>query len=279
MVDINTQVQDTAARDAAVAKANSGNSKGASSVEDAFGLSFEDLLLLQLETYKHQDPLSPSADASELSKQVADLTTVDQLQDINKGISSLGDLTSDNNSAINILNEKQNEILEAANLTSSAVSGLSESQSEIAGLNDAALTNIEQSRALDLIGKQYLASTEKVEYAGNDVDIYYYVPADTETLSINVRDASGNILWSDNGSSQEGLYDITWDGRDNNGDLVAQGSYDVEVIATDDEGGAQTVDAFVYKQVKSVESVGKDVYLVFGDKTTVPLSDSFSVKL
>src|SRR5688572_25620565 len=117
----------------------------------------------------------------------------------------------------------------------SSVAGLKEINSAIAGLTDSLRGN----RVLDgaaLIGRAVVAEGSKV-YLGAPseervgVAGAMTVPAGTNTLQMVVKDASGATIRTQALATTAGMRGFAWDGRDDAGNLVNAGGYQVELIA------------------------------------------------
>ena len=61
---------------------------------------------------------------------------------------------------------------------------------------------------------------------------------DAERVTITVHDAEGNLVRTiEAGAQKGGVRDVTWDGKDNNGNDVQSGEYTFKVSAEDKDGG------------------------------------------
>jgi flagellar basal-body rod modification protein FlgD len=98
-----------------------------------------------------------------------------------------------------------------------------------------------------------LLTMNSINYIGHTVE----VKADTTTLqsgqatfgyslnsaaanvTLTVKDASGNIVWSGTGPGAAGMNSFTWDGKTNDGTQLADGGqYTLNVTATDASGNS-----------------------------------------
>ena len=66
------------------------------------------------------------------------------------------------------------------------------------------------------------------------------VDANTENVTVTISDLSGRKVWSQSVDPREGMRELAWDGRDQNGHLVSGGMYMVRISATG-EGKTSTV--------------------------------------
>lgn len=75
--------------------------------------------------------------------------------------------------------------------------------------------------------------------AGTAADVVFALAADASDVTIEITDAAGNVVHTLTASDcSEGTNEITWDGCDEDGHLLADGCYDFTVTATDSSGDA-----------------------------------------
>ncbi|MDR1577981.1 MAG: flagellar hook assembly protein FlgD [Deltaproteobacteria bacterium] len=99
-----------------------------------------------------------------------------------------------------------------------------------------------QFQTLSLIGKEVRAEANVFSVTGGVVDIKGELEVgETAKIQVYVVDESGNQvrMW-DWGQKTPGTYELSWDGRDNKGEKVADGSYLFQVTATNSAGEAMT---------------------------------------
>ena len=117
-----------------------------------------------------------------------------------------------------------------------------------------ALSNIQ---AVGYIGKKVSCSSNKISVtSGTAGTSKYTLAGDASTVSISISDAAGTaIKTSELGSMSAGSYSFQWDGKNNNGTKVADGTYTVSFTAKDSTGknisvsteGTANVTGVVYK--------------------------------
>ncbi len=89
---------------------------------------------------------------------------------------------------------------------------------------------------------------------GNDATAAYSLSGDAEKVLVQVVDAEGNpIRLIDQGAQKNGTHTFTWNGRDDDGDPVANGTYQYRVIANDADGEKISVNQFQRGRVTGVE--------------------------
>ena len=132
--------------------------------------------------------------------------------------------------------------------------------------------SVNNSLATNLIGKEVLAEGSAVELSGeNEPTLQVELAADAHVVAI-VRDSAGNIVRTfDEGDHQAGSFGITWDGKNDAGDRVADGTYEVEILATDESSQVVEASTRIRALVTGVRFLDGMGYLMVGD-AVLPLS-------
>ncbi|ALM83195.1 flagellar hook capping FlgD N-terminal domain-containing protein [Bordetella sp. N] len=189
---------------------------------------FLTLLVTQL---NNQDPLNPM-DNSQLTSQLAQISTV-------QGITDLKTLVS----------------------TISGQVDVSQSLS-----------------AVSMIGKKVMVpgTAEKLDTdstgARVTTPIGVDLQADAASVKIAISDSSGRVVRTiDMGQQSTGILTPTWDGKDDSGNAMADGSYTIAVTATDSTGATVTAEALSSGTVQNV------AYTTDGVRLDLGLLGQFSV--
>lgn len=100
------------------------------------------------------------------------------------------------------------------------------------------MASMNNSQAIGFIGKEVLASGDSVYFDGyNQQEINYRLQGNASQVAVTIYDASGRLLRTlHTGAQASGPQQITWDGRDSNGNLMAEGTYTFQIMATDVSG-------------------------------------------
>lgn len=105
-----------------------------------------------------------------------------------------------------------------------------------------------------LLNRQVLVPSTTMSYSGSEMTGGVNVST-TGNVKVDIVDATGKVVRSMNlGSQSSGLSQFTWDGKDDNGDPVAQGTY---TIAASSNGSA--LDTYAAGLVTAVGYGGTDV--------------------
>ncbi|MEZ7197872.1 flagellar hook assembly protein FlgD [Pseudodesulfovibrio karagichevae] len=179
--------------------------------------AFLSILVAQL---THQDPLNPMED-TDMTSQLAQFSSLEQLTSINKGITTLNDTMS------------KNDIL----------------------------------TAVSFIGKEVKAEGYKVSLnKGNASTIYYGFGETVSSIKMNIYDSEGAIVRTvDLGSKEAGTYQYTWDGKDENGNVLADGQYGVGILGQDLKGDYVMVQTEISGKVDGVVSENGTQFLRLED--------------
>ena len=149
------------------------------------------------------------------------------------------------------------------------------------GIENLATQNEQQQvmGAVNFIGKTIEATGTAVSLADGDATpVTFTLPQDAETCMVNVLDTSGQIVRTvDLGATSAGKVEFTWDGKDYDGNVMADGQYQVAVTATDADGNTMTVSSTMTGTVQGVSqengsyylNIGNDRYVAFTDVTNV----------
>lgn len=157
--------------------------------------TFLKLLVTQL---TNQDPLDPTDD-KEFVAQLAQFTSLEQLQEINAGVGTL-------NTTMN-----QSQMMTATGFIG----------------KDVVVSGNQVTKFNDEEGNVY---TTKV---------YYTFEEDVAAHQVTILDGNGNIVYyADLGAHTKGSDQYPWDGKDMNGKEVASGVYQVFISAQDANGKA-----------------------------------------
>ncbi|MDD3764929.1 MAG: flagellar hook assembly protein FlgD [Nevskiales bacterium] len=133
----------------------------------------------------------------------------------------------------------------------STVSGIQDMQASIADLA-ASLTSDQTLQAATLVGRNVLVPSEEGYLpADESMQAAAYLPYSGE-LSVDVVDASGQLVRNlDLGTQSAGIARFSWDGLDNAGNRLPEGSYSLRARVT--QGSSQeSIPTLAVGQVQSV---------------------------
>jgi flagellar basal-body rod modification protein FlgD len=98
---------------------------------------------------------------------------------------------------------------------------------------------------------------------------------DNEAIAttLTVRDAAGKIVYSKAGEIKAGVHEFAWDGKDGNGNQLADGLFTLAVTSTAAGGTAVATSIASKGLVSGIDMAGATPQLVIGS-TEVPLSSA-----
>ncbi|ELA01231.1 flagellar hook assembly protein FlgD [Cupriavidus metallidurans] len=175
----------------------------------------------------NQDPLNP-LDNSQLTSQLAQISTVSGLQTMNTTLTQL-------------------------------------------------LQQTAASRAMDsasLIGKTVMVPGSAVSVSGGvPGQIGVDIPSTADSVTVQVLDASGNVVRTiDMKGQTAGVKDVAWDGKNDQGNAVADGDYSFKVAATANGKDVLPV-ALVYGKVQAISGDSSGVLVDLGNGQTASVDD------
>lgn len=145
---------------------------------------------------------------------------------------------------------------------------------------------IQAEQANQIVGASgYIDRT--VEVSGSDVildstktaQIGVALPAEAVAGTVTIRDKDGNLVRQlTTPAGKTGRIELTWDGKDSNGNAMAQGAYKVSVAATDSNGKAVDATTSTIANVIGVKAVDGVASFEFADNITAPIVDLISVR-
>ena len=155
----------------------------------------------------------------------------------------------------------------------STVSGIQDMQNSLSALSDS-LRSTSVLNGATLVGHSVLAPQDTTVLApGKSIGGAIDVPAGANSVQINVKDASGQLVRHFTISAQQGLTDFSWDGVTDVGTAAASGAYTFSAVANVG-GQAQSLPTLLNARVSSVTiDPTSNVMTLNTDMGAVALSD------
>jgi flagellar basal-body rod modification protein FlgD len=93
--------------------------------------------------------------------------------------------------------------------------------------------------SINYIGHTVEVKADTTTLQGEQATFGYSLNSAAANVTLTIKDASGNIVWSGTGPSAAGMNSFTWDGKTNDGTQLADGGqYTLNVTATDASGNS-----------------------------------------
>ena len=138
--------------------------------------------------------------------------------------------------------------------------------------------NNQLNQAVHLVGKTIEADSLVLNLEGGQATMTYDLSANANSASIVVLNEAGTIVRSIAAPTEVGHHEINWDGTDNNGNPVADGTYKFLVSARDADNAQVPLVQGIKGRVTSVKRDGAETVLMLGD-VEVNLKDAVSIGL
>jgi len=118
-----------------------------------------------------------------------------------------------------------------------------------------AMASVNNATMVQILGNVVTATSNEFHFDGeNSVDMTFNAASNAAESTVSIMDESGNVIYSEEiGSLSAGENNWTWDGKDNNGQVVEEGNYTYTVQATDADGNTVAVDEWLVGLVDSME--------------------------
>jgi len=132
------------------------------------------------------------------------------------------------------------------------------------------------SNAVNYIGKTIEGESSQVPLSDGKLKAAYGLLADASQVTVVVRDDTGNIVYSRAGETTKGVHEFTWDGKDDNGTQMSDGTYQITITAM---GADETpVENYVtaFGKVTGVTSINGTTVLLL-DKVGIPVDKVLSI--
>jgi flagellar basal-body rod modification protein FlgD len=125
--------------------------------------------------------------------------------------------------------------------------------------------------AVAYIGKTITASGARSELANGSASWTFSVPQ-AANISVTIKDADGNVVYTEAGSLQQGTGQFSWDGTTSTGGRAPDGTYSISVDAVDADGKSVNVSTATTGMVTGVDFTGSEPVLLVG-AARINLSD------
>jgi len=136
-------------------------------------------------------------------------------------------------------------------------------------------------QVVSLVGKTATVKGSLVTATGSGtaVPVNFTLASATDSTNVSIQNASGKVIRTiPVGAHSPGLVKVNWDGRDDQGNVMAAGTYAVSVQAKTKDGSAVSVAQETTGLVKSVAFDKGYPVLTLANGMQVPVSDLLKVE-
>ena len=139
---------------------------------------------------------------------------------------------------------------------------------------------IANTMATTIIGKEVVADGNTIYHSSDNNDsVHFRLLSAAESAEIKIYNEGGALVRTLTAEElDEGLNSVEWDGKDNAGTNVSQGSYTFTVTATDSAGESVTVETRIVGIISSVRYENGMGYLMIGNQK-ISMSDIIQINL
>ena len=138
--------------------------------------------------------------------------------------------------------------------------------------------SLNNSQAAGFIGKSVTAMGDRISLEnGIAPEMKFALDGDAAEVSVNIYNENDELVKNiEAGSLSSGEQTVAWDMTDNNGNLLSDGIYRFEVMASDLNGEAINSKTFMSGKVTGIEFKNNAAYLVT-DEQIIPMSSVLSI--
>lgn len=118
--------------------------------------------------------------------------------------------------------------------------------------------------AVNLLGEQVEAKSDKVQLSNGQAKIAYQLDNDVSVSQIQIKNADGDIIDTASGQTSAGRHEFTWDGKAADGTDMPEGVYTVEVEAQSPSNGTVKAETRAVGEVTGFETTDQGAVLKMG---------------
>jgi flagellar basal-body rod modification protein FlgD len=127
--------------------------------------------------------------------------------------------------------------------------------------------------AMNYLGKSVVLTNGQGALTNGTVDWTYGLNSAASATTLTVTNSSGTVVYSGTGDTAAGSHDFVWNGVDNNGNQLPDGTYTLAVAATASDGSAVTTSVASNGLVTGIDLSGSSPQLVIGS-SEIPIANA-----
>jgi flagellar basal-body rod modification protein FlgD len=125
--------------------------------------------------------------------------------------------------------------------------------------------------AINYLGKNITITDGSGQLTDGEATWSYALGGAAASTNVTVTDSNGKVVYTGKGETASGQHDFDWNGKDNNGNQLDDGTYKVAVSATAPDGSSIETAVASKGVVSEVNFTGSEPYLMVG-AMAVPVS-------
>lgn len=139
-------------------------------------------------------------------------------------------------------------------------------------------SDVQMGTAVSYLGKSVNVNGESIQLSAGSGKLDYAVPNTTAVtkVTVTISDQAGTTVRTAAGETGAGTHTFTWNGKNDTGTVVPDGTYHIKVAAVDAQGNPVTISTAATGVVSNVGVVDGKIVLTVGDRQ-IPLSSVTSV--
>lgn len=141
----------------------------------------------------------------------------------------------------------------------------------------AAYRGAQSASSVAYLGTTVEASSDRFALQDGLARMTYALPETAAETSLVIRNDKGRVVFRTAGESAAGRHAFAWDGRDADGNRLADGTYGLEVVATRRDGSRLPTSSTVIGRIDATAFDGGSVSLFMGD-LAIPATAVLQVK-
>jgi flagellar basal-body rod modification protein FlgD len=118
--------------------------------------------------------------------------------------------------------------------------------------------------ATSYLGKKVSVTNGQASLMGGTANWTYSLDSAAATTNLTISNASGKVVYTGKGDATAGTHTFAWDGKDNNGNQLNDGTYKLTVTAADTANNAVTTTVASAGVVGQIDMTGGTPKLVVG---------------
>lgn len=138
--------------------------------------------------------------------------------------------------------------------------------------------SMELASASNYIGKTIDAGGKSIVLNGGEASISYELDAGAKEVSIAIKNSSGEVVRTIEGTTKSGMQTVSWDGRSDANTRLADGTYSFVVNAKDIRSQAMAVKTGYTGKIDGFDVGDGGAIILRAGSARIPLGDVTSVK-